>query len=78
MDSGAQQHPPAPDVHLDTGSQPEAPDSGTPTGGAGTTKDASASHKNAGIDKGKAPEVQKIQTYPAPSPAGQAAPAAPE
>jgi hypothetical protein len=58
MDSGAQQNPPAPDVHLDAGAQPEAPDSGAPTGGAGTTEDASTSHKSAGIDKGKAPPTK--------------------
>jgi hypothetical protein len=52
MDSGAQRDPPAPDVHLDTGAQPEAPDSGAPTGGAGTTEDVGASHKSAGMDVG--------------------------
>jgi hypothetical protein len=78
MDSGAQQSPPAPDVHLDTEAQPEAPDCGAPTGSAGTTEDAGASHKSAGIDKGKAPEVPEVWTIPDPASAGQAAPATPE
>jgi hypothetical protein len=79
MDSGAQQDPPAPDVHLDTGAQPEAPDSGAPTGDAGTTEDAGASHKSTGTDlKGKGPAVPEVRTIPEPASAGQAAPAAPE
>jgi hypothetical protein len=78
LDSGAQQTPPAHGVHLGTGAQPEAPDSGAPTGGAGTPEDAGASHKSAGIDKGKAPEVPEVRTIPEPASAGQAAPAAPE
>jgi hypothetical protein len=78
MDSGAQQNPPASDVHLDTEAQLEAPDSGAPTSDAGTTEDAGASHKSAGIDKGKAPEVPEVRTIPEPAPAGQAVPAAPE
>jgi hypothetical protein len=78
MDSGAQQNPPAPDVHLDTRAHPEAPDSSAPIGGAETTEDAGASHKSADIDKGKAPEVPEVRTIPEPASAGQAAPAAPE
>jgi hypothetical protein len=42
------------------------------------TEDADASHKSAGIDKGKAPEVPEVRTIPEPASAGQAAPAAPE
>jgi hypothetical protein len=80
MDSGAQQDPLAPDVHLDTGAQPDAPDSGAPTSGAGTTEDASASNESADIDiKGKGPAVPEVRTIPEPaSAAGQAAPAAAE
>jgi hypothetical protein len=78
MDSGAQQNPPASDVHLDTEAQLEAPDFGAPTGGAGTTEDAGASHKSAGIDKGKAPEVPEVRTIPESASAGQAAPDMPE
>jgi hypothetical protein len=78
MDSGAQQDPSAPDVHLDTGAQPNASDSGAPTSGAGTTEDVGAGTTSAGLDKGKAPEVPEIRTDPAPASPGQAAPTAPE
>jgi hypothetical protein len=79
MDSRAQQNPSAPDVHLDTGAQPEAPDSRAPIGGAGTTEDVGASPKSAGIDpKGKGPAVPEVWTIPEPVSVGQAAPAASE
>jgi hypothetical protein len=79
MDSGAQQDPLAPDVHLDTGAQQDASDSGVPTSGAGTTEDAGASNESADIDlKGKGPAVPEVRTTPEPASAGQAAPAAPE
>jgi hypothetical protein len=63
---------------MDTGAQQNAPDAGAPTSSAGTTEEASAGTKSAGLDKGKAPEVPEIRTDPAPASAGQAAPAAPE
>jgi hypothetical protein len=64
---------------MDTVAQQDAPDSGAPTSGAGTTEDADASNKSAGIDnKGKGPAVPEIRTIPEPASAGQAAPAAPE
>jgi hypothetical protein len=63
---------------MDTGAQQHAPDAGAPTSSAGTTEDASAGTKSAGLDKGKAPEVPEIRTDLAPASAGQAAPAAPE
>jgi hypothetical protein len=63
---------------MDIGAQQDASDAGAPTSGAGTTEDAGAGTKSAGIDKGKAPEVPEIRTDPAPASAGQAAPAAPE
>jgi hypothetical protein len=63
---------------MDTGAPQDASDAGVPTSGAGTTEDAGAGTKSAGIDKGKAPEVPQIQTDPAPASAGQAGPAAPE
>jgi hypothetical protein len=78
MDSGAQLDPLASDVHMDTGAQQDAPDAGAPTSGAGTAEDAGAGDKSAGIDKGKSPEVPEVRTDPAPTSAGQAAPAAPE
>jgi hypothetical protein len=80
MDSGAQRDPSAPDVHLDTGAQPDPPDSGAPTSGAGTTEDASASNESASIDiKGKGPAVPEVRTIPEPASAtGQAAPATAE
>jgi hypothetical protein len=77
MDSGAQQDPLAPDVHLDTGAQQDAPNSSAPTSGAGTTEDAGASNESANIDiKGKGPAVPEVRTIPEPASAGQAAPAA--
>jgi hypothetical protein len=63
---------------MDTGAPPDAPDTGVPTSSAGTTEDAGAGNKNAGTEKGKAPEVPEVRTDPAPASAGQAAPAAPE
>jgi hypothetical protein len=60
MDSGAQQDPLASDVHMDTGAQQDTSDAGAPTRDIGTTEDAGAGNKSAGIDKGKAPEVLKI------------------
>jgi hypothetical protein len=64
---------------MDTGAQQDAPDSGAPTSGAGTTEDAGASNKSAGIDnKGKGPAVPEVRTTPEPASARQAAPAAPE
>jgi hypothetical protein len=64
---------------MDTGAQQDAPDSGAPTSGAGTTEDAGASNKSAGIEnKGKGPAVPEVRTTPEPASAGQAAPAAPE
>jgi hypothetical protein len=63
---------------MDTGAEPDAPDASAPTSGVGTTEDAGAGNKSAGIDKGKAPEVPEVRTDPAPASAGQAAPAAPE
>jgi hypothetical protein len=64
---------------MDTGAQQDAPYSGAPTSGAGTTEDAGASNKSAGIDnKGKGTAVPEIRTIPEPASAGQAAPAAPE
>jgi hypothetical protein len=63
---------------MDTGAQQDTSDAGAPTSGTGTTKDAGAGNKSAGIDKGKAPEVPEIRTNPAPASAGQATPAAPE
>jgi hypothetical protein len=80
MDSGAQQDPSAPDVHLDTGAQQDAPDSGVPTSDARTAEDAGAGDLSAGIDiKGKGPAVPEVRTIPEPaSAAGPAAPAAPE
>jgi hypothetical protein len=63
---------------MDTRAQQDTPDTGAPTSSAGTTEDASVGPKSAGIDKGKAPEVPEIQTDPAPTSTGQAAPAAPE
>jgi hypothetical protein len=63
---------------MDTGAQHDASDAGAPSSGTGTTKDAGARHKSAGIDKGKAPEVPEARTIPEPASAGQAAPAAPE
>jgi hypothetical protein len=63
---------------MDTEAHQEAPDSGAPTSDAGTTEDVGASHKSAGIDKGKDPEVPEVRTIPEPASAGQAAPAAPE
>jgi hypothetical protein len=59
MDLGAQQDISAPDVDMDAGAQPDAPDTGAPVSGAGTAEDAGAGDKSAGIEKGKAPEVQK-------------------
>jgi hypothetical protein len=78
MDSGAQQDISAPDIEMDTGAQPDAPDTGAPASGARTAKDAGAGDKSAGIEKGKDPEVPKVQTNLAPVSAGQATPAAPE
>jgi hypothetical protein len=64
---------------METGAQQDAPDSGAPTSGAGTTEDAGASNKSAGIDnKGKGPAVPKVRTIPEPASARQAASAAPE
>jgi hypothetical protein len=64
---------------MDTGAQQTAPDSGAPNSDAGTTEDAGASNKSAGIDnKGKGPTVPEVQTTSEPTSAGQAAPAAPE
>jgi hypothetical protein len=64
---------------MDTGAHQEAPDSGAPTSDAGTTGDAGASDKSAGIDlKGKGPAVPEVRIIPEPAPAGQATPAAPE
>jgi hypothetical protein len=64
---------------MDTGAQQDAPDSSAPTSDAGTTEDAGASNKSAGIDnKGKGPVVPEVRTIPEPASAGQAAPAAPE
>jgi hypothetical protein len=63
---------------MDTGAQQHAPDAGAPTNSAGTTEDAGAGTKSVGLDKGKAPEVPKIWTDPAPASAGQATPATPE
>jgi hypothetical protein len=64
---------------MDTGAQKDASDSGAPTSGAGTTEDAGASDKSAGLDlKGKGPAVPEVRTIPEPASAGQAAPAAPE
>jgi hypothetical protein len=46
---------------MDTGAHQEAPDSGAPISDAGTTDDAGASNKSAGIDeKGKGPAVPEI------------------
>jgi hypothetical protein len=63
---------------MDTGAQQDAPDAGAPTSDAGTAEDAGAGDKSVGIDKGKAPEVPKVRTDPAPASAGQATPATPE
>jgi hypothetical protein len=64
---------------MDTGAQQDASDSGVPASDAGTTEDAGASDKSAGIDlKGKGPAVPEVRTTPEPASAGQAAPAAPE
>jgi hypothetical protein len=63
---------------MDTGAQQDASDAGAPSRGAGTTEDASAGTKSAGLDKGKAPEVPEIRTILERASAGQAAPAAPE
>jgi hypothetical protein len=61
---------------MDTGAQQDAPNAGAPTSSAGTTEDAGAGTKSAGLDKGKAPEVPEIRTDLVPASAGQAAPAA--
>jgi hypothetical protein len=64
---------------MDTGAQQDASDSGAPASDAGTTEDAGASDKSAGIDlKGKGPAMPEVRTTPEPASAGQAAPAAPE
>jgi hypothetical protein len=63
---------------MDTGAQQDASDTGAPSSGAGTTEDASAGTKSAGIDKGKAPEVPEIRADLAPASAGQATPAVPK
>jgi hypothetical protein len=63
---------------MDTEAHQEAPDLGAPSSDAGTTEDAGASHKSAGIDKGKDPEVPEVRTIPEPASGGQATPAAPE
>jgi hypothetical protein len=63
---------------MDTGAQQDASDADAPSSGAGTTEDADAGTKSAGMDKGKAPEVPETRTDPAPASAGQATPAAPE
>jgi hypothetical protein len=63
---------------MDTEAHQEAPDTGAPSSDAGTTEDAGASHKSAGIDKGKDPEVPEVRTIPEPASGGQATPAAPE
>jgi hypothetical protein len=62
---------------MDTGAHQDAPDSDAPTNNAGTTEDAGASNKSAGIDnKGKGPAVPEVQTTPEPASAGQATSAA--
>jgi hypothetical protein len=64
---------------MDTGAQQDASDSGAPASDTGTTEDAGASDKSAGIDlKGKGPEVPEVRTILEPASAGQDAPAAPE
>jgi hypothetical protein len=68
----------APDVHMDTGAQQDVPDTGVDASGAGTTDNAGASSKSAGIDKGKGPEVPEVRAEPAQTALGQARPAAPE
>jgi hypothetical protein len=61
---------------MDTGAQQDAPDTGAPASGAETIEDTGAGDKNAGIDKGKAPEIPEVRTNPAPASPGQATPAA--
>jgi hypothetical protein len=63
---------------MDSGAQEDTPDTGANASGDGIAEDAGAGDKSAGIDKGKAPEVPKVQTNPAPASAGQATPAVPE
>jgi hypothetical protein len=63
---------------MDMGAQPDAPDTGAPASGTETAKDAGTGNKSADTEKGKAPEVPEVWTDPAPTSAGQAAPAAPE
>jgi hypothetical protein len=63
---------------MDTGPQQDTPNNGANASGAETAKDAGASDKSAGIDKGKAPEVPEVRTNPAPASPGQATPAVPE
>jgi hypothetical protein len=63
---------------MDSGAQEDTPDTGANASGDGIAEDAGAGDKSAGIDKGKAPKVPKVQTNPAPASAGQATPAVPE
>jgi hypothetical protein len=67
-----------PDVHMDTGAQQDAPDTSTDTRGAGTTDNAGASSKSAGIDKGKGPEVPEVRAELEQAASGEATPTAPE
>jgi hypothetical protein len=50
----------APDVHMDMGAQQDIPDTSANASGTGTAKNAGASNKTAGIDRGKGPEVPEI------------------
>jgi hypothetical protein len=63
---------------MDTGAQQDVPDTGANASSAKTAENAGAGNKSAGIDKGKSPEVPKIQTDLASASLGQAMPAAPE
>jgi hypothetical protein len=61
---------------MDTGAQQDVPDTGANASGAGTAENAGAGNKSANIDKGKSPEVPKVQTDLASASPGQATPAA--
>jgi hypothetical protein len=63
---------------MDTGAQLDTPDTGAHASGAGTSENAGAGDKSAGIDKGKNPKVPEVRTDPTSASLGQATPAAPE
>jgi hypothetical protein len=63
---------------MDSGAQQDTPNTDANASGIGTTKDAGAGDKSAGIDKGKAPELPEVWTNPVLDSRGQATPTAPE